>query len=355
MPLGIYIAKDSHGKNWAPDYPHEVAALEWMLKKAWEEFHHLPEYYAIAANLRYPSADLAVVTERGFGVLELKHKFGKVSIRSDGWYAGNSYIESGIHSNPRVQVQNYAKELRQKLLQWFLPPELRRDSQRWDECKFQTGVCFTNSKADIREIADMAAQRRMEPVVVWESDFSIIAPVDFTSWIRKLRFQAGIAPPKYEPIQLLPRTIDTMLSKEMKLVEWREMKAAMPTANVWGYLFLEGADENQIFHLTDDESTLGRNPDCNISIPTRFTNAGRKHCVIKRGIDGINLVDLGSANGTFVNQQRTKSPCLLTHGDRITLGGNKDDKRTCHLRFELREHAEIVLPPTAHESQSFQS
>mgnify|MGYP007070560483 CR=1 FL=1 len=47
-------------------------SIEWMLKKAWEEFHHIQATYAIIANLRHPSADMVILTERGVGILELK-------------------------------------------------------------------------------------------------------------------------------------------------------------------------------------------------------------------------------------------------------------------------------------------
>lgn len=62
---------------------------------------------------------------------------------------------------------------------------------------------------------------------------------------------------------------------------------------------------------------LGRRPDCQVRIPLSIIS--RKHCRISNKDDRLIIQDLGSANGTFVNdQQITESE--IKAGDQIKIG-----------------------------------
>lgn len=64
-------------------------------------------------------------------------------------------------------------------------------------------------------------------------------------------------------------------------------------------------------------ATIGRSPNNQIYIPERHVS--RKHAVINFR-DGIFMIsDLGSANGTFVNNKPLTDPFPLAHGDVIRL------------------------------------
>jgi len=64
-------------------------------------------------------------------------------------------------------------------------------------------------------------------------------------------------------------------------------------------------------------ATIGRSPNNTIPIPERHVS--RQHAVISFR-DGIFMVaDLGSANGTFVNDKQLTDPYPLMHGDVIRL------------------------------------
>ncbi len=64
-------------------------------------------------------------------------------------------------------------------------------------------------------------------------------------------------------------------------------------------------------------ATIGRSPNNQIYIPERHVS--RKHAVINFR-DGIFMIsDLGSANGTFVNDKQLADPFPLAHGDVIRL------------------------------------
>lgn len=63
--------------------------------------------------------------------------------------------------------------------------------------------------------------------------------------------------------------------------------------------------------------TLGRLPSC--SVPLADPKASREHCVIRPAPDGFTLADLGSTNGTMVNNVRVAERSLRD-GDVITIG-----------------------------------
>ncbi len=90
-------------------------------------------------------------------------------------------------------------------------------------------------------------------------------------------------------------------------------------------------DTGQMLPLTErNEFTLGRisegqpiMPDIDLSPYQAYANGvSRLHAVIKRGPDTVALMDLGSANGTFLNGKRL-SPNIereLANGDVLALG-----------------------------------
>jgi DNA-binding response OmpR family regulator len=78
--------------------------------------------------------------------------------------------------------------------------------------------------------------------------------------------------------------------------------------------------------LVADVYTLGRSPLCQIVVPRSIVS--RLHAKIERDGPRYQLVDAGSANGTFVNGKRMHAPHLLSDRDLIGLGA-----ATAILRF----------------------
>jgi pSer/pThr/pTyr-binding forkhead associated (FHA) protein len=78
-------------------------------------------------------------------------------------------------------------------------------------------------------------------------------------------------------------------------------------------------DEQREFPLAAKKVILGRRPDCDLRIPTR--DVSRRHCEIGPGVRRGELIvrDLGSSNGTFVNDKRV-AESKLNPGDRLTVG-----------------------------------
>jgi len=78
----------------------------------------------------------------------------------------------------------------------------------------------------------------------------------------------------------------------------------------------------QVYHLPllEDETTIGRSDDNDIVLPG--PTVSRKHARIQKTEEGYLLTDLGSRNGTEVNQKSTKST-FLKHQDQIRIGANR--------------------------------
>lgn len=87
----------------------------------------------------------------------------------------------------------------------------------------------------------------------------------------------------------------------------------------------EGAVEQRYLLSTTQEMVVGREPQCQIAVdPFLYGSVSRQHAKIKPISSSSDLnwqvCDLGSANGTYVNNQRLQGCQILRAGDRITLG-----------------------------------
>lgn len=71
--------------------------------------------------------------------------------------------------------------------------------------------------------------------------------------------------------------------------------------------------------LTHERTLVGRLDDCHIRVPV--AGISRKHCEIIIADGSISINDLGSSNGTYVNQDRITGSVPLCAGDLISFGG----------------------------------
>lgn len=83
-------------------------------------------------------------------------------------------------------------------------------------------------------------------------------------------------------------------------------------------LVVGGELNGSIFNLPIGEATIGRNPDLAISLD--FHGVSRKHFTLTVEDTGVLLTDLGSANGTYLNNKKLESPTQLKGGDMIKIG-----------------------------------
>jgi pSer/pThr/pTyr-binding forkhead associated (FHA) protein len=70
---------------------------------------------------------------------------------------------------------------------------------------------------------------------------------------------------------------------------------------------------------------LGRAPEC--ELPLEDTYVSQQHARIFAKDGAWYVEDLGSTNGTFVNDQRLSSPAMVQSGDRIRLGTTEVELR----------------------------
>ncbi len=98
---------------------------------------------------------------------------------------------------------------------------------------------------------------------------------------------------------------------ELCLLNENRVIAKLDPPGVEGYVL--GRSDNQSSVMPDVD--LGK-------YNARERGVSRRHAAIVRYQDATHIVDLGSVNGTFVNNRRLPAdyPYRLKHNDRITLG-----------------------------------
>ena len=101
---------------------------------------------------------------------------------------------------------------------------------------------------------------------------------------------------------------------EASFVEGEEELAPQPAVGERGTLVLAGG---RSLPLTQPEVSIGRLPECDVVVDD--PGASRQHARIRRTDGGFVLVDLGSTNGTLVNDGPIQEH-VLENGDRITIG-----------------------------------
>lgn len=88
------------------------------------------------------------------------------------------------------------------------------------------------------------------------------------------------------------------------------------------------------FPVHQGDSLLGRSPECLIVLPSE--RVSREHAVVRRIHCGLEVEDLGSRNGTWVNGARIRRATVLQQGDEVQLG---DDV----LEVVLKPNAQIPV------------
>ena len=86
---------------------------------------------------------------------------------------------------------------------------------------------------------------------------------------------------------------------------------------------------------------LGRGKDADVSIPDA-TSLSRRHASLTYRIESVILEDLGSTNGTYVNDIRIEDPTLLRSGDRFQVG-------SVHFKFLQERDVENAYHQAIHE------
>ena len=83
-------------------------------------------------------------------------------------------------------------------------------------------------------------------------------------------------------------------------------------------IIVTNGDWTTSHELGDSAIVIGRDPNCDLFFVNQ--KLSRRHARVEPGPDGVRLVDLGSRNGMWVNEEKV-SERLLRPGDAIRLGG----------------------------------
>lgn len=111
--------------------------------------------------------------------------------------------------------------------------------------------------------------------------------------------------PKLEPLRNLPLDVE-----ERSAVEALPVGSALLVAH-------EGPNRGARFLLDQDKVTVGRHPDADIFLDD--VTVSRQHAVFEREAGGYRVVDTGSLNGTYINNDRVDS-LLLRTGMELQIG-----------------------------------
>jgi pSer/pThr/pTyr-binding forkhead associated (FHA) protein len=89
--------------------------------------------------------------------------------------------------------------------------------------------------------------------------------------------------------------------------------------------------------VLDKPALIGRSPDADL--PLEDGQASRRHAQVSPASDGSAVVeDLGSANGTFVNQNELVGPARLDPGDELLIGVTL---------IQVRSQQQVAAQPSA--------
>ena len=103
--------------------------------------------------------------------------------------------------------------------------------------------------------------------------------------------------------------------------------------------------------IGDSAIVIGRDPDCDLFFVNQ--RLSRRHARVEPGPDGVRLVDLGSRNGMWVNEEKVGEH-LLRSGDAIRLGGLRivfeEDNAPSEAEPESPEGEEATIILPAHEA-----
>ncbi len=72
------------------------------------------------------------------------------------------------------------------------------------------------------------------------------------------------------------------------------------------------------YGVTEEVTVIGRSSSCDLTLPSRYVS--RQHARIVERDGQLWIEDLGSHNGTLLNQKPLAAPTLLEIGDRIQIG-----------------------------------
>jgi serine phosphatase RsbU (regulator of sigma subunit) len=99
---------------------------------------------------------------------------------------------------------------------------------------------------------------------------------------------------------------------------------------------LKGLNAKQSISLDKDRVVMGRNAGCDVVFPANDFAVSREHACILRVQNKFYIEDMGSRNGTYVNNAQVTARQPLKDSDKI---------RICDFLYSFHETAPVIRPP----------
>ena len=108
------------------------------------------------------------------------------------------------------------------------------------------------------------------------------------------------------------------LDETTQIIRSEELDAKLRlTEKVPSLIVLDGDDSGRIFKLSEHAMSIGRGTAASIRLNDKTVS--RKHCLLETAGSQVTVIDLQSANGTFVNGDRVQKR-RLANGDKVRIG-----------------------------------
>lgn len=99
---------------------------------------------------------------------------------------------------------------------------------------------------------------------------------------------------------------------------------------------LAGAKQGAEIPLKKDKFVIGRASDCTLRAGSDAIS--RHHCLLLKADEKVSVRDLGSRNGTYINDVKIEGETALEHGDELRVGPLK-------FKFHNEHQSKSVKPP----------
>jgi DNA-binding NarL/FixJ family response regulator len=112
--------------------------------------------------------------------------------------------------------------------------------------------------------------------------------------------------------------------------------------------FIHGPIAGRRVELESEEVTVGRASQNDLVLEDQMVS--RLHAILMRRGDVVLVEDLGSHNGTYVNNERLHQIRQLHHGDAVTIGASRAIYEDNSM---ITEETTMISEPVAYAAQTF--
>lgn len=164
--------------------------------------------------------------------------------------------------------------------------------------------------------------RRYREALASYEQAGIIDPGNERARIGKSAALFSFMPPPMQPPsaplpQPPPHQSSSLLGTSSEMP--RPSQPLLTPANATGKLLIKQGEESMEYLLSTEATTIGRMPSDDLCLKDDL-RVSRHHAVIHCSPTAFILTDLGSGNGTYLNDKRLDVPAILYSGDRIRVG-----------------------------------